>query len=77
MNEKPRSASSSCIEDTPISRTTPSTGRSREFIQLGKCACHEAESTRKFRRERFGEWPDIGVAIDGDDRRAGLKQARE
>ncbi len=27
MKEKPRSASSSCIDETPISSTTPSTGR--------------------------------------------------
>ena len=31
-NEKPRSASSSCIEDTPRSSTTPSTGVVAEFL---------------------------------------------
>jgi hypothetical protein len=46
MNEKPLSASSSCIEETPISRTTPSTA--------APASVSSSEKTPGTKRKRSG-----------------------
>ena len=76
MNEKPRSASSSCIEETPISSTTPcDLGKAKsvgDFFQAAKCAMHQAQATCRFVHQRLpcgnGRW----VTVNGNDLRLAL-----
>ena len=79
-NEKPRSASSSCIEDTPRSSTTPSTAAwpnfSRDAVERGEALLDQRQSA-------IGRLHQIGavrhralVAVDADDLRIGGREDR-
>ena len=70
-NEKPRSAWSSCMEDTPRSNTTPSTlsqpaARAIGF-EIGEAVLDQREPAVRGRHEIGAERERMRVAVDGDD----------
>ncbi len=68
-NEKPRSAWSSCIDDTPISITTPSTGRQAARVELAlpsrRTALRSASADRLAANQRLAALDRSGVAVEG------------
>ena len=77
-NEKPRSASSSCMEETPTSSTTPSAGAkpaaSRVRLQVGEAAFDELQPPARLRQQAPRRASTARrIAVDGEDLAAALQ----
>ena len=78
LSEKPRPASSSCIDDTPMSKTTPSAAstprRFADRVELAEARFREPKPAAGRSRQRRAGANGRRVAVDGDDRRAAIEE---
>ncbi len=76
-NEKPRSAWSSCMEETPTSSTTPSAGAkpvARAMrVEIGEAPLDQLQPVPRLFGERRSRLDGGAVAIDREDIAAALK----
>ncbi len=70
-NEKPRSAWSICIDDTPISSTTPSSASKpcacASLVEIAEASRNQHQAFLELAGQRGATGDRIGIAVDGND----------
>ncbi len=74
-SEKPRAASSICIDETPMSSATPSSGSPASAVEIAEPPLLERQPSVALGLERSPGGDRLRVAVDRDDVRAGVEKA--